>query len=270
MNKKERIGILRERVTIQTVTETQSTSGFPVTVFIDYATRWAAVNYRITPSDESTIADRKTAETVCIFRLRYDSTVTEKHVLSYGGTWDIRAISITPDKFYMDLEAVRRDDYAQGTASGFYSQNFNDQVSSTLTWTENSGVLPANTVANVWVFQNGSRLTETLNYTISGSNIIINSGTHIIGADYYILAIEGSPSATYYAQSFPDQNGSVLTWTENGGVLPTTNTEATIHVYMNGQKIFETTQYTVAGDEITIDAGTHYAGAYYFVVAIIE
>lgn len=270
MNKKERIGPLRERVTIQTVTETQSASGFPVVVFTDYATRWAAVTYRLVPSDETNIAARKTAETVCMFRFRYDSTVTEKHVLSYGGIWDIRAIAVTPDRFYMDIEAVRRDDYAQGTASGFYAQSFDNQISSTLTWTENGGVLPANTTANVWVYQNGSRLTQGDNYAISGSNIVIDAETHISGADYYVVAIDGTPTAAYYAQAFPDQSSAVLTWTENDGVLPTENTEATIHVYMNGQKLFETTQYTISGDEITIDAGTHYAGANYFVIAIIE
>ena len=78
----------------------------------------------------------------------------------------------------------------------FYQDVYPSQVSSTLTWTENSGVLPAvNTAAQILVFQNGQKLEETIQYTInhltgpSESEIVIGALTHFSGANYEVLAI---------------------------------------------------------------------------------
>lgn len=92
-----------------------------------------------------------------------------------------------------------------------------------------------------------------------------------------------SPSPTpisnvmFYQQSFSAQVTNVLTWTKNGGVLPTTNTKAQIYVFQEGQKLEEgaSVQYTIAHatapgeSEITVDATTHYSGANYEVIAVI-
>lgn len=53
-----------------------------------------------------------------------------------------------------------------------YVQKFDNPASSTLTVTENAGVLPADT-NQVDVYYNGVLLSETDDYTISGSNIIL-------------------------------------------------------------------------------------------------
>jgi len=72
-----------------------------------------------------------------------------------------------------------------------------------------------------------------------------------------------------FLQEFIEVSSSTLTYTENNGILPSTNLGATIHVYQNGQKLIAT-QYTItAPDTITIDANTHYDGANYIVFAII-
>jgi len=72
----------------------------------------------------------------------------------------------------------------------FYHQSFASQVSATLSWTENSGVLPSsNTKAQVLVFQEGQKLEEIVQYTITGSSIVIDASTHWTGANYEVLAV---------------------------------------------------------------------------------
>jgi len=77
-----------------------------------------------------------------------------------------------------------------------------------------------------------------------------------------------------FADIYADHTGQTLTWTKNGGVLPTTNTDAQIGVYMNGQRLLPV-QYTFnhgsgpGESQVVIDADTHFDGANYFVVAFI-
>lgn len=77
-----------------------------------------------------------------------------------------------------------------------------------------------------------------------------------------------------FADVYPVHSGATLTWTKNGGVLPTTNTDAQIGVYMNGQRLLPA-QYTFnhgsgpGESEVVIDADTHFDGANYFVVAFV-
>lgn len=79
----------------------------------------------------------------------------------------------------------------------------------------------------------------------------------------------------YYADSYPSQVSSTLTWIKNSGVLPTTNTQAQIMVFQNGQKLEELVQYTInhltapGESEIKINAHTHFSGANYEVISII-
>lgn len=78
----------------------------------------------------------------------------------------------------------------------FYQQSFPSQATSTLTWTTNSGVLPtSNTAAQILIFQNGQKLEETVQYSISHltgpseSEITIGALTHFAGANYEVLAV---------------------------------------------------------------------------------
>lgn len=71
-----------------------------------------------------------------------------------------------------------------------------------------------------------------------------------------------------FNQEFLNTTSNVLTWTQNSGNLPTTNLNASIHVYQNGQKLLDS-QYTItAPATITIDSNTHYDGSNYIVFAI--
>lgn len=114
VRKSERVGAMREQITIQAVTESRSASGHVTESWATYATVWASVKYNLTNSDEEEKADRKTAVGTVQFTTRYDGAVTEKHRIGYtpsGGSatvYDIMAITVSPDLFYMTLEAQKR------------------------------------------------------------------------------------------------------------------------------------------------------------------
>lgn len=78
----------------------------------------------------------------------------------------------------------------------YYYQKFTSGP--TLTWTENSGGLPATTTAQVMVFQNGQKLVENSSYTITAdsgpgeSTITIDNTVHWDGSVYEVITIETS------------------------------------------------------------------------------
>lgn len=109
-NKSERIGKLRERITLQVVTETQSSSGHAAQSWATLATVWAAIDYRASGSDEREMAGRKVAEQMVRFTIRYRADVTEKTRISYNSqVYDITFVGVTPDKFFLELEAQKRN-----------------------------------------------------------------------------------------------------------------------------------------------------------------
>ena len=81
------------------------------------------------------------------------------------------------------------------------------------------------------------------------------------------VTVTGSAIAIFN-QEFLDTTSNILTWTQNNGKLPTTNLNASIHVYQNGQKLIDN-QYTITlPATITIDSNSHYDGSNYIVFAI--
>ena len=81
------------------------------------------------------------------------------------------------------------------------------------------------------------------------------------------VTVTGSAIAIFN-QEFLDTTSNILTWTQNNGKLPTTNLNASIHVYQNGQKLVDS-QYTITlPATITIDSNSHYDGSNYIVMAI--
>jgi hypothetical protein len=75
-------------------------------------------------------------------------------------------------------------------------------------------------------------------------------------------------SVSIFNQEFLNTTSGILTWTQNGGILPTTNLSASIHVYQNGQKLIASQYVITAPATITIDSNTHYDGSNYIVFAI--
>ena len=81
------------------------------------------------------------------------------------------------------------------------------------------------------------------------------------------VTVTGSAIAIFN-QEFLDTTSNVLTWTQNGGKLPTTNLNASIHVYQNGQKLVDSQYIITLPATITIDSNSHYDGSNYIVFAI--
>jgi hypothetical protein len=75
-------------------------------------------------------------------------------------------------------------------------------------------------------------------------------------------------SVSIFNQEFLNTTSAILTWTQNGGILPKTNLPASIHVYQNGQKLIESQYVITAPATITIDSNSHYDGSNYIVFAI--
>ena len=99
MNKNEKVGNMRERITIQAVSETQSGTGYPAETWTTYATRWAAVSARPTGNKELEESGQKTATQ----GVMYDANVTAKHRILYRNNYyDI--VSVTPDALRMHME----------------------------------------------------------------------------------------------------------------------------------------------------------------------
>jgi len=81
------------------------------------------------------------------------------------------------------------------------------------------------------------------------------------------VTVTGS-AVSIFNQEFLNTTSNILTWTQNGGILPKTNLSASIHVYQNGQKLIESQYVITAPDTITIDSNSHYDGSNYIVFAI--
>ncbi len=81
------------------------------------------------------------------------------------------------------------------------------------------------------------------------------------------VTVTGS-AVSIFNQEFLNTTSNILTWTQNGGILPKTNLAASIHVYQNGQKLIESQYVIIAPSTITIDSNSHYDGSNYIVFAI--
>lgn len=111
-NKTEKVGVLRERIVLESVSEARSSTGHPVQTWSTLATVWAKLEYVPVFSDERNMTDRKTAEQTVVFTIRYrtDITINEKVRILYNSQYyDITAVAVMPDKFYMTLTAQKRN-----------------------------------------------------------------------------------------------------------------------------------------------------------------
>lgn len=107
---------------------------------------------------------------------------------------------------------------------------------------------------------------EYLNVVPETADFDIIPGSVVI-PDYGFQASRvNTAGSVLYQQDYDNHGSNVLTWTENGGVLPDGETKARIQVFMNGQKLRETLNYTISGSDITIDSNLHYNGSYYEVI----
>lgn len=142
-----------------------------------------------------------------------------------------RAGAVTPTAQYFSQEFT----YAQLTGGG-----------TTATVTANGGVLPSNPAAiTVLIDLGAGAFIFTTEYTVSGSDIVLNSPLPASGrmlVNFVILPT----GITAYRQIFTGISGNSVTITDNGGVLP--SNPAALLVHLNG--IF-TTEYTASAPTIT-------------------
>lgn len=109
-NAQEQVGKLRERIAIQTATTAANAYGEQVETWATLATVWAQVEYRLLVSDEEQRAGRLSDLRTVHYTIRSRSDFNEKARIVYDSkTYDITAISITPDKQFMTLETQSRE-----------------------------------------------------------------------------------------------------------------------------------------------------------------
>lgn len=179
MNKSEKIGALRHRVTIRKYSTSRDTYGQEVVTWSTLATVWAAYEYRINVSGEEELADKKTGVAVTWWTLRYRDDIEPKMRITdeAGNIYDILSVNYDPTKTYMVLETqnvglagvIVGSPIPSGVdvMTRMYRQEFTGVSANAVTVTENDGVLPSNT-ANILAFVNGQEVDE---FTVSGSVI---------------------------------------------------------------------------------------------------
>jgi hypothetical protein len=98
----------------------------------------------------------------------------------------------------------------------------------------------------------------------AGSGGVVNNN---VNESITNVTVTGS-LISIFSEEFLNTSSNVLTYTKNSGVLPTTNTDASIQVYQNGQKLIASQYIITQPDTITIDSNTHYDASNYIVFAI--
>ena len=107
-NKNEILGKMNQRIVIQSVTETRSTSGAVTETWATFATVWAGVEMVDSTSEttEKQMIDRQTVKNTTRFTVRHRSDITEKMRISFESKiFDILRIITEPEKQFMFIEA---------------------------------------------------------------------------------------------------------------------------------------------------------------------
>lgn len=101
---------MRERVTLQGVSEAQSSTGYPSETWSAYGSFWAEMTYKPgASSEEKEMAGQETATTTAVFRMRYVSAITPKfRILHRNVYWDIVNIAISTNREFMELTCKSR------------------------------------------------------------------------------------------------------------------------------------------------------------------
>lgn len=179
MKRIENIGPLRHRVTIRKYSTSRDTFGQEVVTWSNLATVWAAYEYRMNTSEETELADKKTAVSTVRWTMRHRSDVEPKMRITdeAGNLYDILSISYDPTKTYMvaetenvGLAGLITGPEVPGSVDAMtrtYKQKFTSVTGNAVTITVNDGVLPS-TTNNILAFINGQ---ETDEFTVSGSVI---------------------------------------------------------------------------------------------------
>jgi SPP1 family predicted phage head-tail adaptor len=111
-NKKEEIGRLRERITVEQVSEAASATGYPVQTWTTLETVWGKVDYKGT-NNENIDGGKITAKSQIRVVCRYRTDINEKMRLVYlDKKYQIENVQISEDRQYLYLFASFNENYA--------------------------------------------------------------------------------------------------------------------------------------------------------------
>jgi SPP1 family predicted phage head-tail adaptor len=110
-NKKEEIGRLRERILIEQVSRTASTTGYPTESWSTVDTVWGMVDYKGV-NREDVDGGKITAKSQIRVTCRYITTVTESMRITYmNRKYQIENIQISEDSLYMYMFCSFNENY---------------------------------------------------------------------------------------------------------------------------------------------------------------
>lgn len=105
---KERIGLMRHRVTLMQPTFSQNDFGEKVPAWVEYGERWARFEFRELRSDEKEDGNRLTSFVYARLQMRLDENITAQWRLKYNGEeYDILTIIPYEKGQYMLVECER-------------------------------------------------------------------------------------------------------------------------------------------------------------------
>jgi|TARA_S200002703_G_scaffold158352_1_gene168474 SPP1 family predicted phage head-tail adaptor len=104
--KNEILGRMNERIIIETVSESRTTSGSFTESWSTFATVWAYIDYQKVGTDEKEMVAKQTTVKNIEFTIRHRTDITEKMRINYDSRYyDIDRITYEPEKQFMVLEA---------------------------------------------------------------------------------------------------------------------------------------------------------------------
>lgn len=110
-NKKEEIGKLRERILVEQVTRSASTTGYPTETWSTLDTVWAMVDYKGI-NREDVDGGKITAKSQIRVTCRYRTDITESMRINYiNKKYQIENIQISEDNLYLILFCSFNENY---------------------------------------------------------------------------------------------------------------------------------------------------------------
>jgi len=110
-NKKEEIGKLRERILVEQVTRSASTTGYPAETWTTLDTVWGMVDYKGV-NREDVDGGKITAKSQIRVTCRYRTDITESMRITYiNKKYQIENIQISEDNLYLILFCSFNENY---------------------------------------------------------------------------------------------------------------------------------------------------------------
>lgn len=110
-NKKEEIGKLRERILVEQVTRSASTTGYPAETWSTLDTVWGMVDYKGV-NREDVDGGKITAKSQIRVTCRYRTDITESMRITYiNKKYQIENIQISEDNLYLILFCSYNENY---------------------------------------------------------------------------------------------------------------------------------------------------------------